>query len=96
MSADRRRQAVHSVEIKSSAKKELLHIPISVRERIVDAIDSLAENPLAGSKRKGRYKHLRGLRVGEWRIIYEVRNDTRTVLVLHVAHRSKAYRRRTP
>ncbi|MCY4060271.1 MAG: type II toxin-antitoxin system RelE/ParE family toxin [Gammaproteobacteria bacterium] len=81
-----------SLRIKASAAKELERVPQSHRLRIVTAIDRLANHPLAGSALKGDLRGLRRLRVGEYRILYEVRNDDLVVLVVRIAHRREAYR----
>ena len=60
--------------------------------RLAEAIDSLGENPLAGSPLKGRLRGLRRLRVGDYRIVYELLDGELVVLVVRVAHRSDAYR----
>ena len=82
----------YSVRIKDSAGKELARLPRDARERLVDAIDSLSETPLAGSALKGQLLGLRRLRVGNYRIVYEVRENELVVLVVRVAHRREAYR----
>ena len=82
-----------SLRIKASAAKELEQVPQTHRLRIVAAIDRLANCPLAGSALKGSLRGLRRLRVGDYRILYEVRNNDLVVLVVHVAHRRDAYRR---
>ena len=66
----------------------------SDRVRIVRAIDGLAEHPLAGSALKGDLRGLRRLRVGDYRVVYEVMADVLVVLAVRVAHRRQAYRRR--
>ena len=81
-----------SVRIKDSAAKELARWPKDVRERVIDAIDGLGEEPLAGALLKGGLLGLRRLRVGNYRIVYEVRDDNLVVLVVRVAHRREAYR----
>lgn len=83
---------IYSVRIKDSAAKELARLPNDVRERLIGAIDSLAEAPLAGSALKGGLLGLRRLRVGSYRIVYEVREDDLVVLVVRVAHRRESYR----
>ncbi len=82
-----------SVRIKQSAAKALARIPKRDRLRIVEAIDALAEHPLAGSSLKGGLRGLRRVRVGDYRVVYEVLDDALVVLVPRVAQRGTAYRR---
>jgi mRNA interferase RelE/StbE len=64
-----------------------------VRRRIFDALDRFVEDTTRGDIRR-----LRGtddewrLRVGDWRIRFAFRSDTRTVEVLRVLPRGRAYR----
>ena len=85
----------YAIRIKESAARELQRIERSDRERLISAIDRLAENPFAGSALKGELRGLRRIRVGDYRLIYEVREQDLVVLVLRAAHRREAYRRRT-
>ena len=82
-----------SIRIKASAAKDLERVSKSDRLRIVDAIDRLAGHPLVGSALKGDLRGLRRLRVGDYRVIYEVRNNDLVVLVVRIAHRRDVYRR---
>ena len=84
--------ASYSIEIKSSAVKALRRIGASDRYRLVEAIDRLAQGPLAGGVLKGEFAGLRRLRVGVYRIIYEVIEDRLVVLVVRVGHRGRVYR----
>ena len=63
------------------------------RTRIVAAIDRLAETPHLGAALKGDLRGLKRLRVGDYRVVYEVRDEELVVLVVRVAHRRDAYRR---
>ena len=81
----------YSVRIRGSARRELAQLPREARERIIDAIDALQEQPLSGSPLKGG---LRGLQVGDYRILYELLDDELVILVVSVAHRRESYRRR--
>ena len=83
-----------SVRIKRSAAKELARIPRSERLRLVQAIDGLAERPLSGSPLKGGQRGLRRVRVGDYRMVYELLDAELVVLVVRVAHRRESYRRR--
>ena len=84
----------YAIRIKQSAARELQRIEKADRERLIAAIDRLAENPFAGSALKGELRGLRRVRVGDYRLLYEVRESDLVVLVLRAAHRREAYRRR--
>ena len=72
----------YSVRIKRSASRELERIPRQDRERIVYAIDRLGEQPHAGYPLKGGMRGLRRLRVGDYRVVYEVLDNELVVLVI--------------
>ncbi len=82
----------YSVRIKRSASQELKRIPQPARTRVVHAIDGLGGQPLTGSALKGGLRGLRRLRIGDYRIVYELLDDELVVLVVRVAHRRGAYR----
>lgn len=82
----------YSIKIKRSAAKELHRVSSSDRRRLVEAIDRLAGEPLAGSALKGEFSGLRRLRVGNYRIIYEALHEQLTILVVRVGHRGSVYR----
>ena len=84
---------IFSIRIKESAAKELRHVAKPDRVRIVAAIDRLAETPHLGAALKGELRGLRRLRVGDFRVVYEIRDEELVVLVVRVAHRRDAYRR---
>ncbi len=82
----------YSVRIKRSTARELARIAKPARGRIVEAIDGLAGNPFAGSALKGELRGLRRIRVGEYRIVYEIQETELVVLVIRVRHRRDVYR----
>ena len=57
------------------------------RARIVAAIDRLADTPHLGTALKGDVRGLRRMRGGDYRILYEIRDDELVVLVVRLAHR---------
>jgi mRNA interferase RelE/StbE len=80
------------VEFVRSATKDLRRIDKERISTILEKIGSLAENPrpqgckkLSGSERTYR------IRIGDYRVIYEVEDDRLIVLVIRVRHRSEAY-----
>ena len=74
------------------AAREFDALDSTIRERVEAALDQLAVAPLS---LRNQIKRLKGqtalrLRVGDWRIIFQLRSDE--ILVLMIAHRSEAYR----
>ena len=86
----------YRIEFKRSAAKVLKKLPKSDRRRIRDKIDSFANNlpDPAATKMKGDNPFHRA-RVGDYRIIYEIQEDTLVILVLKIGHRKEVYRRLT-
>ena len=84
--------ASYSIEIKSSAVKALRRIARPDRARLIEAIDRMAREPWAGGVLKGEFSGLRRLRVGDYRIVYEVIDDRLVVLVVRIGHRGRIYR----
>jgi len=82
----------YSLRIKASAVKSLRRVPTAERLRLIEAIDRLATEPTAGGVLKGEFRGLRRLRVGRYRIVYEVDEGELTILVIRIGHRSDVYR----
>ena len=83
----------YHIEVKRSAAKALKKIPKADQKRIADKIDSLAEdlpNPDT-TKMKGNNPFYR-IRVGNYRIIYEIQEDVLLILVVKIGHRKDIYR----
>jgi mRNA interferase RelE/StbE len=83
----------YRIEVKQSAAKALKKIPKPDRRRIGEKIDGLAEelpNPET-TKMKGE-NHFHRVRVGDYRIIYEIQNEVLVILIVKVGHRKNIYR----
>lgn len=83
---------IYCVKVKASAAKALKKIALKDRERLIVAIDALSTNPAAGGVLKGEFSGLRRLRVGDYRIVYEVNGEDLIVLVIRIGHRKGIYR----
>ncbi len=81
------------IEVKRSAAKALKKIPKVDKKRIVDKIDSLVENPPKPetTKMKGN-NPFHKVRVGDYRIVYEIQEDVLVILVVKIGHRKDIYR----
>ena len=82
----------YSVSIKQSAFKALANIDKQQRQRLIDAIEKLKTSPTAGSVLKGEFSGLRRVRVGDYRIVYEVQDAKLVILVIRIAHRKEVYK----
>ena len=83
---------VYSVSIKQSAAKALEKMAWEDQQRIIAGIEQLKTNPSAGGALKGEFSGLRRIRVGAYRVIYEVQDQKMVVLVIRIGHRREVYR----
>ena len=74
------------------ARGELLELNWPLIDAIEGALSLLEREPAAGHVLRGRLRGLRSLRVGSYRIIYQLAEAERTVRVVAIRHRSIAYR----
>jgi mRNA interferase RelE/StbE len=81
----------YAVSILRRAQKELAGIPEPQFERICADIRALSDNPRPHGSRKLTGRPGWRIRVGSYRVIYQVDDTTRTVLILHIGHRRDIY-----
>ena len=82
----------YRLRIKKSATKEIEKISQPVRIRVVQAIEKLAQNPRpVGSQKLSGQEKFR-IRVGNYRVLYEIIDDELIIFVVKVAHRKDVYR----
>ncbi|MFY7999782.1 MAG: type II toxin-antitoxin system RelE family toxin [Candidatus Kapaibacteriota bacterium] len=86
--------ALYTVILKNSAEKQLDSLPDSVVERVLKHIEALKVIPRPHGTKKLTDGELFRLRVGEYRILYDVDDRAKTVIVLDIEHRSKVYRKK--
>ena len=82
----------YSIRILRRAQKELASVPVDCYERLKSAILSLGDAPRPEGSRKLTGRSGWRIRVGDYRVIYEIDDAARIVLVLHVGHRRDVYR----
>ncbi len=75
-----------------SARQELLDLDWPLMDAVEDALGLLERDPHAGHALRGRLNGLRSLRVGTYRIIYQLADHDQTLRVAAIRHRSIAYR----
>ena len=86
--------ALFKINWKSSSERDLRKIDKKYIPRIVDAIESLANNPFPSQSKKLKDSESSfRLRIGDYRIIYQVDSEKKEIIVYHLRHRKDAYRR---
>ena len=83
----------YDIEITSAAHRDLKSLARDVLRRVDTKILGLADNPRPpGSKLLRGQERLYRVRVGDYRIIYQIEDDRLVVLVVRVRHRREVYR----
>ena len=84
---------MYLIRFHPSAARELEKLEPAVRRRIARAVDRLAADPRGHGTIKLRgADDLWRLRVGDYRIVYQIRDAALLVVVIRVRHRREAYR----
>lgn len=83
----------YRIEFTPRADRQFRDLERSLQIRLGRRIDSLAENPYPqGVKKLGGKEDLYRVRVGDYRIVYQVRQKRLLVLIVRIGHRSEVYR----
>ena len=82
----------YAVSILRRTQKELAALPADAYARVRDAIYVLAESPRPPGCLKLSGREGWRIRVGSYRVIYEIDDAQRTITVLHIGHRRDVYR----
>ena len=87
---------MYEIEITPEGLRHLDRLPDKVRTAVIETIlGSIAENPhRAGKPLRGELDGLYSARRGEFRVIYEIDEGARVVLIHRAQHRREAYRNR--
>ena len=83
--------AGYRVFLTSRAFKDLEKLPPDIRRRVAEAIEKLAIGGRAVRMRKLGTVGWR-VRVGNYRILFEIDDKTKTIVIYRIRHRREAYR----
>jgi mRNA interferase RelE/StbE len=85
----------YTIDFTSQAKKELQKIDKPDAKKIKQKLDSLTEGAsnLDIKKLEATSEPTYRLRVGDYRIVFEVKHAKITILIINIAHRKEVYRR---
>ena len=82
----------YRIEIKRSAQKEIQCLPKKDAQRIVAEIQQLSKDPRGPNSKKLSAQERYRVRVGQYRILYEIHDTILLILIVRVAHRKEVYR----
>lgn len=84
----------YKVEFAQTVRKDLRKIQKRDVTRILSAIDQLSVNPRTLDSKKLKGEELWRVRVGRYRVLYEIHDDILLVAVVKVGHRKEVYRKK--
>ncbi len=83
----------YRIQVKRSAAKALQKIPKADPKRIADKIDTLAQNsPNPDTTKMKGNNPFHKMRVGDYRIIYEIQEEVLIILIVKIGHRKDVYK----
>ena len=82
----------YRVILPRSVQKELDRLPDDLAKRILSRLSQLESNPRPADVKKLKGRDAWRIRVGDYRVIYEIQNRELQILVITVGHRREIYR----
>ena len=85
--------AQYQLEIKEKAIKELAKVRPDIGMKLLNSIGTLASNPRPRQSHKLSVStNCYRLRVGDYRVLYQIDDDSASIMVYKVGHRREVYR----
>ncbi len=82
----------YQVILPKSIRKELDRLPDDIASRILARLAGLETNPRPADVKKLKGRDAWRIRVGDYRVIYEIHDRLLRILVITVGHRREIYR----
>ena len=83
----------YSVELAPAAKRQVRKLDRAIQERVIRRLEALGKDPRPhGVEKLEGVESTYRVRLGEYRIVYEIQDKILVVLVLKVGHRKEVYR----
>ncbi len=81
----------HQIQIRKTAQKQLDKLPDDIADTLLDAIETLAENPRPKGCKKLKGRSGFRIRKGDYLIIYDVYDNVLIIDIIAVGHRRDIY-----
>jgi len=86
------RKKYYQIKWKESAIKLIRGFPKDVKQRVVDTVERLGEDPFKGEPLAGELKGLRRVRIGDYRIVYLVDTEKGIIIIVKAGKRGNIYK----
>jgi len=82
----------YSIQILRRAQKELAQLPKQEYERVKTSVQNLSQEPRPQGCKKLTGREGWRIRVGDYRVIYEIDDSQQRLTILHIGHRRDVYK----
>jgi len=89
---NRPRRSEYQIVFLPHAEKEFLALPKEIQTRVDKKILALRHNPRPRGTRE--IKGFHRLRIGDYRVLYEIRDNHLLIIIIQIGHRREIYKRR--
>jgi mRNA interferase RelE/StbE len=83
---------VYRIELRRAAYKDLQDLPADYARRIAKHIDTLEQNPRPPDSKKLKGGAGYSLRVGTYRLLYDIDDKEQSITIYRIKHRREVYR----
>ena len=83
---------MYKIDLRRAAFKDLKDIPATYIRLITRHIDSLEQNPRPPDSKKLKGEAGYSLRIGTYRVLYDIDDKNQTITIYRIKHRREVYR----
>lgn len=83
----------YGIEYTTAAARQIRKLPRPARDRVVDAIEDLSDEPRPHGSKKLADQDAWRVRIGDYRVLYEINDGALIITVVRAAHRREVYDR---
>jgi mRNA interferase RelE/StbE len=83
---------MYTIEFLKPAAKDYKKLPQDVAERVDKALEELKKDPRPVNSKKLKTTDFYRIRVGDYRVMYEIQEGKLVILLLRIRHRREVYR----
>jgi len=83
---------MYSVELSPAAARDYKKLPVNEIEDVNIAIEDISKKPRLSGYKKLKNRNAYRIRVNDYRIIYEIQEESSTIVIIRIRHRKEVYR----